>query len=34
MFSPVTEQMIRVINDDEKADFEAEDPEGKNPQAT
>lgn len=28
------EQMIRVINDDEKADFEAEDPDGKNPQAT
>ena len=27
----IMEQMIRAINDDEKADFEAEDPEGKNP---
>lgn len=27
----VMDQMIRVINDDEQADFEAEDPEGKNP---
>ena len=25
------EQMIRVINDDDRADFEAEDPDGKNP---
>lgn len=31
----IMEQMIRVINDDEKSDFEAEAPdEGKNPQAT
>lgn len=30
----VMEQMIRVINDDEQADFAAEDPEGKNPKAT
>lgn len=30
----VMEQMIRVINDDERADFEAEDPERKNTQAT
>ena len=30
----IMEQMIRVINDDEKTDFEAEDPGGKNPQAT
>ena len=28
------EQMIRVINDDESADFDAEDPDGKNPKAT
>ena len=27
----IMEQMIRVINDDERTDFEAEDPEGKNP---
>lgn len=30
----IMEQMIRVINDDEQTDFEAEDPDGKNPQAT
>lgn len=30
----IMEQMIRVINDDEQTDFEAEDPDGKNQQAT
>lgn len=30
----IMEQMIRAINDDERTDFEAEDPDGKNPQAT
>lgn len=30
----ILEQMIRVINDDESADFDAEDPDGKNPKAT
>ena len=30
----IMEQMIQAINDDEKADFDAEEPDGKNPEAT